>query len=782
MHGPGDLVVDLGPRTPALVDLGGKGAALARLVHDGRPVPATAVVTTSAYRRLLADHDLAATLTEVASSQVPPDPDAVDSAFLAAHVPEDVVAAITSSARRLGPQVAVRSSASAEDLADRSFAGQYRSFLEVPTEPEALLRAVRLVWASLWHPAPWAYRRAWGIPDDDVAMAVVLMAMVPADTAGVVFTRDPGGDEGAMRVEAVDGLGESLVSGQRTPRSWMVPRDRHQPLPDGAPAMLDELRTLALDLEAADGRALDLEWAHDGTTTWVVQSRPITVHAAEGDGFDTAADDHELTTAGIAEMLPGVLPPLRWELNALLVEEALRTTFHHLGADLPPVTTRFLRRVRGRAALDLDVLKEVATTIPGGTAEEIERQYFGTRVEDPPEGPRPRRRRAGSLLRDVRVARTRRHALCDAAIVVAATAQVLDDVPDLGDRDDGDLLAYRLRLVDLSTRAMAAELAVAAIAGTAFAQLEAVLAGHLGPEAAATWAMSLTTGADLAPPPAPQASRSVFAGPSWAETGGAPPAAASSDGAERQRSAHRALAGELASDPRWRRRRILTGQVVDVRLHLLRRLAADAVDDLGIRERTKAAVLALGGEVRRVHLELGRRLVARGALRAAEDLELLTGPELRHALAGRPPGTAVLGRRRRWLERWEQEPPLPERFTGVPTEVAPVPGGPRLDGRAASPGRVTGRARVVRSPTEHFDEGDVLVATATDAGWSPLFLLASAIVVERGGPLSHAAIVARELGLPAVLDVAGATARLDGATVTVDGTAGVVVVHDEVPA
>jgi pyruvate,water dikinase len=87
---------------------------------------------------------------------------------------------------------------------------------------------------------------------------------------------------------------------------------------------------------------------------------------------------------------------------------------------------------------------------------------------------------------------------------------------------------------------------------------------------------------------------------------------------------------------------------------------------------------------------------------------------------------------------------------------------------------------VVAAPRpELLSPGDVLVAAATDAGWSPLFLRAGAIVVERGGPLSHAAIVARELGLPAVLNLAGATAALDGRLVTVDGDTGDVVVHPE---
>ena len=92
----------------------------------------------------------------------------------------------------------------------------------------------------------------------------------------------------------------------------------------------------------------------------------------------------------------------------------------------------------------------------------------------------------------------------------------------------------------------------------------------------------------------------------------------------------------------------------------------------------------------------------------------------------------------------------------------------------------SGRMSVLGEPSpELLSPGDVLVAAATDAGWSPVFLRAGAIVVERGGPLSHAAIVARELGLPAVLNLPGATAVLDGRRVTVDGDSGVVVLIPE---
>lgn len=777
MHGSAAAVVVLDADTPARPDLGGKGAALARLVRRQSPVPDVAVVSTSAYRRLLADPTLDEFLARVAEAPHAPDAAEVDAAFLAVPVPDDLAAEIAAAAARLGPEVAVRSSASAEDLADRSFAGQYRSLLGVATRPDEVLRAVRLVWASLWHPAPWSYRRAWGVRDDDVAMAVVLMAMVPATEAGVVFTVDPGGEPGRVRVESVAGLGEALVSGEATPDVWMVPRDADAALPDGAPVHLGELRDLALAIEQAEGVPQDVEWAHDGTTTWIVQARPITVDAATGDGFDDDVDDHEVTTAGIGEMLPGVLPPLRWEVNALLVEEAFRATLHQLGAMGAPsvLHRRFIRRIRGRAVLDLDLLKEVAEGIPGGNAAEIERQYFGIDIGEPP----PAVGRVRRLVRDLRTARARRQSLDEAVLVDRAVTEILDLAPPVTALDDAALLAYRLRLIDLAVRAMTAELAVAAIAGAAYTALEQVLAADLGPEAAANRAQAVTRGAGLPPPPRGMASQSVFAGPTWDEVGGPPPATIAHDVADLEQ-ARDALAAELGADERRRRRRLLTGQVIDVRVHLVRRLIADAVADLATRERTKAAVLALGGVVRTVHLELGRRLVARRAISAVDDVELLSTRELLAALDGQPPPPALLDRRRRWVATCVAAGPLPERFTGAP-EAAPieVPDGHLLHGRAASPGRTTARAQVLGSSTEDFVDGSVLVAAATDASWTPLFLRASGIVVERGGPLSHAAIVARELGLPAVLAVHGATARLDGVEVTVDGTAGMVVIHEE---
>jgi len=215
-----------------------------------------------------------------------------------------------------------------------------------------------------------------------------------------------------------------------------------------------------------------------------------------------------------------------------------------------------------------------------------------------------------------------------------------------------------------------------------------------------------------------------------------------------------------------------------IRTRALRQLTRETTTLLHRREATKAALLRLGGTVRRTALEQGRRLVASGILDEAADIELLTISEIASSLAGHPVSSNTISLRRRWQLRYEEESPLPSVFVGVPEhELAELPAGGRLDGWAASPGRYTGTATVVRDSGDDLEEGAILVAAATDASWSPLFLRAGAIVVDRGGPLSHAAILARELGVPAVLNVAGASQSLDGLELTVDGDAGIVVVH-----
>jgi len=342
---------------------------------------------------------------------------------------------------------------------------------------------------------------------------------------------------------------------------------------------------------------------------------------------------------------------------------------------------------------------------------------------------------------------------------------------------DDELLAYVRRLVDLAARGLAAELGVAAAGAASYRRLELMLGNHLGAEAGATATQKVTAGLGAATVRVPSASAAVFAGPTWQEIGSIPPTHThrNADDFDRRR---KELEQRLKNLPGWTRRRIITGQFIDTRIHLVRRTSTDVVEELRRREATKGAVLELGGEVRRAVYELADRLVDRDVLVDRADIELLSTSEIQAAVTDSESITVdTLGRRRNWLGRYEAEGSLPIRFSGIPDrEPVPLPEGDVLSGWSASPGRYCGSARVVSGPAETLSRGDVLVAEATDASWSPLFVVAGAIVVERGGPLSHAAILARELGLPAVLNIPGATRVLDGAEVTVDGDQGVVVI------
>jgi rifampicin phosphotransferase len=842
-----ELWLRLGTR-PAAGEVGAKAAALDRLITAALPVPRATVITTTAYRRFVDASGLDGLLAELdrAAPPMPAEFDAearkVEEAFLAAPLPADIASAVAEATAATGAsRVAVRSSATAEDTAGSSFAGQYRSLLDVA--PEAAADAVVRVWASLWSPAARVYRSSRGIDADQLAMAVVVMAMVDPVCAGVAFSVDPQHNADVVRVEAVAGLAEELVSGRATPEVYLVPRSGR---PDPSlPGAVVEAARLAQQVEELEGAPQDIEWAADREHVYLVQARPITTQASgkappDDDGFDAPLNlDATYTPAGVVEMLPGVLPPLVWTVNGPLVEHGFRSMLDDLGVDVTTLPGALLTRARGRAALNLDALKLAAADMPGGSPEEVERQYFGEVLT--PDGSADARQPGGlrTATAGIRVAAVRRRLIADAAIVTVAIDTVIDHAPDLTRMTDDQLLGYRRRVHELAARAISIEVGAAAMAAASYRTLEQHL-GRLDADDPSSLAQALTAGAvpavasgraldldrlvaelsddrhlaravaegspdDLDALTGSTAGRtfavrwseacrragsvSVFGGRTWVEEPQLAWSAlqAALDTTPDERPDDDAL-GEferrLASTWRWRLTRVMTGQVIDLRRRLLRRLVGDASVLLALREDTKLMMLRLGGESRRTALEAGRRLGCRAVIGDPEDVELLSDAEVSAALSGTLP-EIDLDRRRSARDACEEAGPLPRTFSGRPraaTERAAV--GSVLDGWAASSGRHRGVARVVESiATSDLHPGDVLVAHATDPSWTPLFLTAGAIVVEEGGPLSHAAIVARELGLPAVLNVQGAVERLaNEPQVTVDGDEGTVEIHDDADA
>ena len=825
------------------------------LVALGARVPATSVVTTAAYRLFTSDPGLAALLDELRVGELPAPEDherelrRVEDAFLSVELPTAITDAIAADGPAgEGIRLAVRSSATAEDTAAASFAGQYSSYLNV--EPDEVSRAVRLVWASLWHPAPRSYRRFRHIPEDDLSMAVVLMTMLDPSHAGVIFTTDPGGAPDHLRVEVVEGLGESLVSGEATPEAFVLARAEAAERMSEVEPVFGALVNEAFRIEHELGAPQDIEWAVEDNTLYLVQARPITTEAADtgtDDGFDVSANaSSTFTTAGIGESIPGVVPPLDWTVNSWAFENGFRHLFHRLGGEPDGLSDphALIGRFRGRAALNLDVMLQAAGSIPGASPEELEHQYFGeaVRAEDAPPAPTPPK--AGAA-QSVRTLRARQAAAQESEVVILAVDQLIDMEPDLRLTEDEDLLAYRGRLLHLTTRVVAAEVTVAAMATASYRSIEVFLCRHLGDVDASRAAQLMTSGsggqrraiialalADLveesqSDPELRAASAhddwhearaalgrfprgrvfierfegalnragstSYFGGPTWAEV---PDLAwltfrqevespVQPDADADRRAARDQIEKRLTESPQWSYARWNSGQVFDVRRRFFRREAADAAEYLDRREKTKAAMLKLGGAMRRLNLELGTRLVEAGRLEDVEDVRFLSNAEVVETLRGGGPTLDVVASRRRRLDEADLDGPLPRVFHGEPETVSGASiEGHHVEGWGASPGRYEGPARVVRSVgASSLSRGDVLVAQSTDASWAPLFLLAGAIVVEDGGPLSHAAIVARELGMPAVLNVPGIMNRIEsedhGVVLRVDGTSGEVIIHSE---
>jgi pyruvate,water dikinase len=319
----------------ALLTVGGKAANLGELIGAGLPVPDGLVVTTEAYRRVAGG--LAAGLAGLEGPELAAKARAT---LLAAEVPEDLATAIRDAYHWLGDgvAVAVRSSATAEDLPYASFAGQQDTYLHI-VGADAVIDAVRRCWASLWTDRAVAYRSANAIDHGQVLLAVVVQRMVEAEVAGVLFTANPvTGRRRQAVIDASPGLGESVVSGSVNPDRFTVDTgsgkildrrlgDKRRlvralpgggtetvDLPDGSAtaclsdAQITQLASVGQRVEDHFGRPQDIEWAIDaGGALWLTQARPITTLFPLPAGAPTGQD--ELRAYFSANVAQGMFRP-----------------------------------------------------------------------------------------------------------------------------------------------------------------------------------------------------------------------------------------------------------------------------------------------------------------------------------------------------------------------------------------------------------------------------------------------------------------------------------------
>jgi pyruvate,water dikinase len=295
---------------------GGKGANLGDMVQAGLPVPPGFVITAPAYRLLvetagLVDRidGLLQDLDRSASSELQRVEPQIRVLFSHVAIPAELEQAIVEHYQELGADlpVAVRSSATAEDLAGASFAGQQETFLNVAGE-ETLLQAVRNCWSSLFTAQAIFYRCQCGFDDLDVSMGVVVQKMVDSEKSGVSFTVDPVlRNRYQMVIEGVWGLGEGIVSGEITPDHYKLDRESYEIVfefvpdkpvmfcQDGAGGVaklpvpaekvsarvlsdgeLRQLVDLGNQIEEHFGCPQDIEWGVEDGVIYLLQSRPIT--------------------------------------------------------------------------------------------------------------------------------------------------------------------------------------------------------------------------------------------------------------------------------------------------------------------------------------------------------------------------------------------------------------------------------------------------------------------------------------------------------------------------
>ncbi|RLT33583.1 MAG: phosphoenolpyruvate synthase, partial [Chloroflexi bacterium] len=307
------LCLPLNAPGATLASTGGKGLNLTKLAQAGFPVPGGFIVTTGGYDAFVNDAGLAGWMADEVAAIDARDPeslnalsDRIRARFRESAMPPALADTIRAAYAALGkPKVAVRSSATAEDLPDFSFAGQQDTFLNVLGD-DALLGAVRECWSSLWTARAIGYRARNGIDQSAVSLAVVVQAMVQSDTSGVLFTANPlTGRRTETVVDAIYGLGEALVSGQVEPDHYIVETATGRIVAKllGAKATVirgaegggtltqsadagsqqalsdDEIRQVtALGKRVTDfyGSPQDIEWGYADGQLYLLQSRAIT--------------------------------------------------------------------------------------------------------------------------------------------------------------------------------------------------------------------------------------------------------------------------------------------------------------------------------------------------------------------------------------------------------------------------------------------------------------------------------------------------------------------------
>ena len=719
-------------------------------------------------------------------------------------------------------KVAVRSSAVGEDSVDASFAGQYDTVLNVEGL-SAVERAVEDCLRSAETARATAYRDQQA-GQRNVTMNVVVQRMVDARAAGVVFTANPvTARRDQIVIDAVAGLGEALVSGQATPDHWIVTPDGRvveRELQGDKPVISDdELRAVlqgALEVARRERRPTDLEWAIDegGQLHWL-QARPITGLPADPNEFDSIPiDGHVYTWCNIGEMMPGAVAPLTHCVTGRMIDEGMDRFYRRIGAAVPETNDhRYVATFFGHLFLNLTNLSLLGAQVAGSTKKDMCLALCGRDVEELVEPPPDARwKRAANGARYARLLfRNKTHRKDMDALRQSlsfeskGTAEAM--FSEIDDRFEAAPRAFEIHLLSSAASGALSPILLGILARGEeptqehHATVAAWLAGATGVESA-----DIAAGAEHIVDELTQSpnAKSMFADVetpqalAWLRSDASGQAGRAFE-EFLQRHGHRAVR-ELevrqkgwADDPTPLCASLQSGLVArlagqgarprhaptkpDVSGHpIIGRLLPLAHAAVRGREHTKSGLVYVINEFKRAYRRLGDKMAAQGLLADGDAVFFLRHQEIGRLVRGESSLAQVAVSRRPVID-YQMPLRFPEVFMGRPEpltfENSAIEGG--LVGKPVSRGKVTGRARVVLNleQASEVQAGEIMIAPITDVGWTPYFSLIAGLATDVGSAVSHGAVVAREYGLPAVVNLHTATSSFNtGDLVTLDGDLG----------